>query len=75
MKRPVLILLAILTLPVTFFGCTGENTKKVVVIENTNIYHRPDCRLVRMAKTETMTLAQAKADHLRPCPLCEPDSM
>lgn len=74
MMRSVVIVLAFLLLPVAIYGCSEANVKEVVVIENTNVYHRPDCVLVRMAKTETMTLTRAKAEHLKPCPLCKPDS-
>jgi methylphosphotriester-DNA--protein-cysteine methyltransferase len=75
MTRPLFIVLTILVFPVAFFGCSEEKAKEVVVIENTTIYHRPDCHLVTMAKTETMTLARAKSQHLKPCPLCKPDTI
>ena len=54
-------------------GCSAQTGRYVVVIEKTQTYHRPDCRLVQMAKTTRMTLREAKAEHLKPCPLCKPD--
>jgi methylphosphotriester-DNA--protein-cysteine methyltransferase len=54
-------------------GCSTQTARYVVVIEKTQTYHRPDCRLVQMAKTTRMTLREAKAEHLKPCPLCKPD--
>jgi methylphosphotriester-DNA--protein-cysteine methyltransferase len=75
MNRRTIILLLLLVLPIGLYGCSGAKSNIVVVIEKTGTYHRPDCALVKMAKTVTMTIAQARADQLKPCPACKPDTI
>jgi len=75
MKRTPNVLIAILVLPLLFVACSGGNEKEVVAIEKTGTYHRPGCPLVNMAKTTLMTVAEARADHLKPCPECKPDTI
>jgi methylphosphotriester-DNA--protein-cysteine methyltransferase len=64
-----------LSIPILLSACTGGNNNKVVAIEKTGTYHREICSPVNMAKTKLMTVAEAKADHLRPCTVCKPDSL
>jgi hypothetical protein len=74
MNRRTIIFLLLLVPPIGLYGCSGAKSN-IVVIEKTGTYHRPDCALVKMAKTVTMTVAQARADHLVPCPVCKPDTI
>jgi hypothetical protein len=54
-------------------GCSGTVHKEVFAIERTATYHRSKCPPVHMARTLLMTLDEAKALHLKPCPVCKPD--
>ncbi len=54
-------------------GCSGSSEQEVLAIERTRTYHRETCRVVRMAKTIPMTVAQASALHFAPCPACKPN--
>jgi len=75
MRPRGIILLVFLVMPIIFVGCSGEHAKMVVAIEKTGTYHRPECPLVKMAKTQLMTVAEARAEHLKPCPACKPDTL
>lgn len=75
MNRTVGTFFIVLILLMALTGCTGANSKEVVVAEKSEFYHRPDCALVKMAKTISMTVAQARAEHLKPCPACKPDTL
>ena len=55
-------------------ACSGGKKDNVVVIEKTRTYHREACPPVHMAKTQEMTLNQAKGQNLRPCTVCKPDA-
>ncbi len=57
---------------VALSGCSGSG-QEVLAIERTRTYHRESCPVVRMAKTVTMTLAQASALNFTPCPACKPN--
>jgi hypothetical protein len=54
-------------------GCSGTGDKGVLAIERTGTYHRSECPPVHMARTLLMTLDEAKALHLKRCPVCKPD--
>ncbi|MEW6511023.1 MAG: hypothetical protein AB1428_08710 [Bacteroidota bacterium] len=56
-------------------GCSRSSPRAVVAIERTHSYHRPTCPPVNMARTVMVTLEDAKAKKLTPCPLCHPDSI
>jgi methylphosphotriester-DNA--protein-cysteine methyltransferase len=75
MKRAVTILCVVLFLPVVFVSCSGANSKEVVAVEKTGTYHRPECPLVKMARIKIMTVAEARAEHLKPCTACKPDTL
>jgi hypothetical protein len=55
-------------------GCNSAHVREVVAIEKTRTYHREQCPPVAMAKTEVMTISEARARQLRACPVCKPDS-
>lgn len=60
-------------------GCSGGSGnagsgREVVTIEKTKSYHTGACLRVCMARTRTMTIGEAKALGLKPCPGCKPDS-
>jgi len=55
-------------------GCSGTSRHEVFGIERTGTYHRGGCPPVHMAKTVMMTREEARARHLKPCPVCKPDS-
>jgi methylphosphotriester-DNA--protein-cysteine methyltransferase len=65
----------VLVLVCLLAACSSKPRTEVVGIEKTGMYHRPGCPLTNMAKTKLMTLAVAKAEHLKPCPLCKPDTI
>lgn len=76
MRRPLEILWLILLGSITLLsGCTGRKEKEVIAIEKTKTYHREGCPPVNMAKTKFVTIAEAKAEHLKPCPTCKPDTL
>jgi methylphosphotriester-DNA--protein-cysteine methyltransferase len=75
MRRSTFTIFLVLLLPVVFTSCSGANSKEFVAVEKTGTYHRPDCPLLKMAKTEMVTVAEAKAEHLKPCPACKPDTL
>jgi hypothetical protein len=54
-------------------GCSGTGYKEVLAIERTGTYHRSECPPVHMARTLLMSPDEAKALHLKPCPVCKPD--
>ncbi len=54
-------------------GCSGAGHKEVFAIERTGTYHRSECPPVHMARTLLMSLQEARALHLKPCPVCKPD--
>ncbi|HUI65026.1 MAG TPA: hypothetical protein VL126_09305 [Bacteroidota bacterium] len=57
----------------SLLGCSNVNSKEVFAIEKTGVYHRAECPPVHMAKAVPMSLEQARAEHLKPCPVCKPD--
>jgi hypothetical protein len=59
-----------------FTGCSRTLDKnEVIVIKKTDTYHKVTCPPVNMAKTTIMTVAEAKADHYKPCPAFASDSV
>ena len=70
-----IVLSTLLSLLLLFSACSRGNGKEVVAIEKTGTYHRAFCPPVNMAKTKLMTVAEAKAEHLKPCPVCKPDTL
>jgi len=54
-------------------GCSGAGQRSVFAIERTGVYHRGGCPPVHMARTIRVTKEEAKARHLKPCPVCRPD--
>jgi hypothetical protein len=60
-------------LSIAISGCGGAHERKVLVIEKTKTYHREGCPPVQMAKTEEVTLSEAKAMKFKACPICTPD--
>jgi len=55
-------------------GCTPGGAHDILAIPMTHSYHRPTCRRVMMARTERMTVGEARAAGYQPCPVCKPDS-
>lgn len=56
-------------------GCsTNIGNNKVVAIEKTETYHLEGCPPTHMAKTTIMTVDEARAKNLKPCPACKADS-
>ena len=75
MKRFVhLCLIPLLLLSAAMIGgCAAHAESDVYAIKKTASFHREDCFPVHMAKTIKMTVAEAKREQLRPCPLCKPE--
>ena len=73
-KHTFLALSTVSCILIGFSGCGGARAREVAVIEKTRTYHREECAPVRMAKTEEMTITEAKARNFTPCPICKPDS-
>ena len=56
-------------------GCSSTlKQHEVLVIKKTNSYHREGCPPTNMAKTTIMTVAEAKAEKYKACPVCKPDA-
>jgi hypothetical protein len=64
---------ALVVLAAATTGCTRRSADRVLVIQRTMSYHRDTCARVNMARTQAMTVAEARAAGYRPCPLCEPE--
>lgn len=69
MKLPKHLLLIVLL----FASCGNTRDDQVVVVEKTKSYHRANCGKLHMAHSTTISVADAIAQHLRPCPYCKPD--
>jgi methylphosphotriester-DNA--protein-cysteine methyltransferase len=54
-------------------SCGQKFDEKVVVIEKTRSYHRPNCAQVMMARAVTASRTEARQKSYRPCPYCMPD--
>ena len=74
MKQSLVLVFAF-SLVTALSGCSAGSHGEVLAIEKTGTYHRPGCPLVNMAKTTPMSVAEAKAEKLKPCPGCKPDSI
>ncbi len=74
MKSPI-ILIIVFFLFTALSGCASGGGKEVLAVEKTGTYHRPECPLVHMAKTKPMSVDRARAEHLKPCPGCKPDTV
>lgn len=57
------------------FGCGTTHGREVVAIPKTKTYHRAVCPPVHMARTLVVTVEEAHSMKLRPCLLCQPDSI
>ena len=75
MKRPVVALLLFVFQITLMAGCASNDATNVTAVEKTGSYHRAHCPIVTMAKTTTMTVAEARAKHLKPCLRCRPDTI
>ncbi|MCB0832888.1 MAG: hypothetical protein KDC45_05455 [Bacteroidetes bacterium] len=54
-------------------ACSNHDNE-VIVIEKTGTYHTEDCAKVKMAKTESMPIGEAKQKNMKPCGQCQPDA-
>lgn len=50
----------------------AEPARRVVAVEGGELFHRPDCRIVRGKDAEPMTPAAARKAGLKACPACQP---
>jgi methylphosphotriester-DNA--protein-cysteine methyltransferase len=74
MKQSI-VLVVVFFLLAALPGCSEGHGEEVIAIEKTGSYHRPGCPLANMAKTKAMSTSQAKANRLKPCPRCKPDTI
>ena len=75
MIRNLLKIGILLFVPLIVASCAQGRAKEVIAIRKTATYHRVGCPPVNMAKTEVMTVVEARHEHLRPCVVCKPDSI
>jgi len=63
---------ALLLFMMLFVSCGAREPETVVVIEKTKTFHRDNCARVRMANTTTVSVTDATAHGMKPCPHCKP---
>ncbi len=65
--------LSIVFVSLLMTSCARKFDEKVVVIEKTRSYHRPNCGQVIMARGTVVSREDAQVKNFRPCPYCQPD--
>ncbi len=74
MKKSFVLVVVLFVLS-ALSGCSTAHDREVIAVGKTGSYHRPGCFLIQMAKGTPMTVAEARAEKLKPCPGCKPDTI